>query len=67
VDRKTRKALLEELAVSVKTTSEALGTGQYAVYSGIKDGSIPHIKVGRKILIPTAPLRRMLGLEDQAA
>ena len=65
VDRKVRKSITENLAVSVKTTSEALGTGTYAVYAGIRDGSIPHIKVGRKILIPTAPLRRMLGLDGE--
>jgi excisionase family DNA binding protein len=64
VDRKIRKSLTESLAVSVKTTSEALGTGPYAVYAGIRDGSIPHIRVGRKILVPTAPLRRLLGIDN---
>jgi excisionase family DNA binding protein len=42
----------------------ALGAGEYATYQGIKKGKIPHIKVGRKILVPTAALRQMLGIED---
>lgn len=33
---------------------------------GINDGSIPVIRLGRRSLIPTAPLRRMLGIEDAA-
>jgi hypothetical protein len=49
--------------VPVKITSLALGTGEYAVYAGIKAGEIPHIKVGRKIMVPTAPLRRLLGID----
>ena len=67
VDRKIRKALTENLAVSVSTASKALGTGEYATYTGIKAGDIPSIKVGRRIMVPTAPLRKMLGIEPSKA
>ena len=63
MDRKIRRELTENLAVSISTTSLALGTGEYAVRQGIKAGGIPSIRVGNKIMVPTAPLRRMLGLE----
>jgi hypothetical protein len=65
VDRKIRKALTENLAVSVSTASKALGTGEYATYTGIKSGDIPSIKVGRRIMVPTAPLMKMLGLDSE--
>jgi hypothetical protein len=65
VDRKIRKALTENLAVSVSTASKALGTGEYATYTGIKSGDIPSIKVGRRIMVPTAALMKMLGLDSE--
>jgi hypothetical protein len=61
VDRKIKRALTDNLALP-RTVSLVLGTGEYAVYQGIRAGNIPHIKVGRKLMVPTAPLRRMLGL-----
>jgi excisionase family DNA binding protein len=63
MDRKTRKAITESLAVSVEDAAKALGVGKYSAYVAIKDGEIPSIKVGRKIKVPTAPLRRLLGIE----
>ena len=65
VDRKLRKALTDNLAVSVSVASRVLGVGEYAAYTGIKAGNIPSIRVGRRIMVPTAPLRRMLGIEPQ--
>jgi hypothetical protein len=63
VDPETRRALTESLAVPVSIASLALGAGEYATYKGIKDGGIPSIKVGRKILVPTMALRQMLGID----
>jgi hypothetical protein len=65
VNPEIRKALVESLAVPVSVASLALGTGEYAVRQGIKDGGIPSIQVGRKILVPTTALRRLLGIEDR--
>jgi excisionase family DNA binding protein len=33
-------------------------------YRAVADGTVPSIRCGRKILIPTAPFRRLLGLDD---
>jgi hypothetical protein len=35
-----------------------------AVYDAIKRGDLPSIVIGSRIFIPTAALRRMLGLDD---
>jgi hypothetical protein len=66
MDRKIRKELIDNLAVSVSITARALGTGEYACYSGIKSGDIPAIKVGNRLRVPTAWLRRKLDIEPQA-
>lgn len=66
MDRKTRKAIMENLAVSVDVTAKALDIGKFSAYVGIKNGEIPSIRVGRKIKVPTAALRKMLGIEGTA-
>jgi hypothetical protein len=35
-----------------------------SIYEAVKRGEIEHLKFGKKIVIPTAPLRRKLGIED---
>ena len=37
---------------SVAEAAEFFGTGQAAIRSGVADGSIPHVKLGRLIRIP---------------
>jgi excisionase family DNA binding protein len=64
MDIKTRRAITEDLAVSVELAARALGVGKYAAYVAIRDGDLPSIKVGRKIKVPTAALRKLLLLED---
>jgi hypothetical protein len=45
-----------------------LGFGsQKAVYAGIKRGDIPSVRVGHRLLIPTAWVRRALLLDPPAA
>lgn len=63
VDPLICEALTGSLAVPVSIVSLATGAGEYAVRRGIQSGDIPSIRVGRKIMVPTAPLRRLLGLE----
>jgi excisionase family DNA binding protein len=50
--------------VSVETAGEALGVGRNSAYSAIKSGEIPHIRIGRRIAVPTAPIRKMLGIDE---
>ncbi len=39
-------------------------TGRSATAEAVRRGDIPGIRVGRRWLIPTAELRRMLGLDE---
>jgi excisionase family DNA binding protein len=35
------------------------------MYDGIRAGEIPSIRIGRRVLVPTAAMRRHLGLDPQ--
>lgn len=43
---------------------QALGLSRSATYDAANRGDIPTIRIGRRILVPTAALRRMLQLDD---
>ena len=44
-------------------TGQILGLSRGAAYQAVERGEIPVIRVGRRLLVPTAALRRMLGLD----
>jgi excisionase family DNA binding protein len=44
--------------------AEILGLSKATVYAAAASGEIPTIRVGRRILVPTAALRRMLRLDE---
>lgn len=60
-----KKRITEELTVPVEVAGEALGLSRNSAYEGCKSGQIPSIRIGKRIAVPTAPLRRMLGIEAQ--
>ena len=57
---------LDDLAgkavVTVPETSQLLGLSERSVRRGLEAGELPCIRVGRRTLIPAAPLRALLGL-----
>lgn len=61
------KKALSGLTLTVEQAGRALGIGRNAAYAAAKRGDIPTVKIGGAIRVPTAPVRRMLGLEDGAA
>lgn len=46
------------------TTGDILGLGRSATYDAAHRGEIPTIKLGRRLVVPTAALRRMLGVDQ---
>jgi hypothetical protein len=67
MDDELKKALFGSTAVKLPVAGRALGLGRQAAYAAAKRGEIPTIRIGGAIRVPTAPLRRMLGLEQEAA
>ena len=49
------------LALTVKETALRMGISNPTAYEGVRNGSIPSIKIGRRILVPIAALERMFG------
>ena len=44
-------------------TGRILGLSRASTYAAIERGEIPVIRVGRRLLVPTASLRRLLGFD----
>jgi excisionase family DNA binding protein len=56
------------LTVSVEEAGRLLGISRGAAYRAAACGQIPTIRVGRRLLVPTARLHQLLGLtHDNAA
>jgi excisionase family DNA binding protein len=47
--------------LTVEQVAPVLGIGRSAAYEGVRSGDIPSIRIGGRILIPVAALRRLLG------
>lgn len=56
---------IEKLTVNVEEAGKILGISRPTAYERVQDGSIPSIKLGRRILVPRIALERMLN-GDQA-
>ena len=52
-------------AYSVWETAAQLGVSEDAVYAMVRSGSIPHKRVGRRIIIPRAALEQWLSDADR--
>lgn len=53
----------EQPTTRVEEAARALGISRSAAYEGVRRGEIPSIRIGHRIVIPTAALRRMLELD----
>ena len=53
------------LVLTVAETSKALRLGRTATYDAVRLGAIPHLTVGRRILVPRSALLRMLNSVEQ--
>ncbi len=45
-------------------TGHLMGLSKAATYDAVARGDIPSIRIGRRLLVPTAALRRMLALDE---
>jgi hypothetical protein len=64
-DAKIRKEIMTKLTVRLwPTTGRALGLGRNSTYEGARKGEIETVAVGRRRPVPTAWLRRKLGIEN---
>ncbi len=62
-----KQALHTKLAISVVEAGAVLGLSRNGAYAAARRGEIPTLKFGSKLVVPTIHLRRMLGLQEEAA
>ncbi len=53
----------QEPTITVPRAGRALGLGRASSYAAAESGQIPTIRVGRRLLVPTARLRQLVGLD----
>jgi excisionase family DNA binding protein len=53
---------IERPTLSVPEAGIYLGLGRDAAYRAIHTGELPSIRIGRKVLVPTAALWELLGM-----
>jgi hypothetical protein len=59
--------LLAKPTITVPEAGAILGVSRNPAYEAAGRGDFPTIKVGRSIKVPTAPLRRLLGLDGASS
>lgn len=52
---------MAELAMSVAEAARALGVSRDAVYELVRRGEMPHLRIGRRVIIPRQALERWLA------
>jgi len=53
--------------VTVETAAEILGVSAWSLYGSLRrgDGPLRPIRIGRRVVIPTQQLRRLLEIDDE--
>jgi hypothetical protein len=69
VKERSKKGLEGELPplISVAQACELLGVGRASGYRAAATGDLPTIRWNRRLYVPTARLRAMVGLEGERA
>jgi excisionase family DNA binding protein len=47
--------------ITIVEAAKRLRIGRNQAYEAVHRGEIPHIKIGKRLLVPTAALNRLLG------
>jgi excisionase family DNA binding protein len=53
----------KRLTVTVEEAAKILGIGRGLAYEAIRTGQIKSVRIGRRILVPLAPLQKMLNAD----
>ncbi|HEY5786191.1 MAG TPA: helix-turn-helix domain-containing protein [Microlunatus sp.] len=51
---------------SEPSAGRLLGIGKRQTYAAMRSGQIPSVRIGGRLVVPVAGLRRMLGMDDAA-
>lgn len=59
--------LRSKAVVSVEEAGLVLGISRNSAYLAARTGDLPTIRIGRRLLVPTHALLRMLGVDTEAS
>jgi excisionase family DNA binding protein len=54
----------ERLTLTVQEAAHILGVSRYSAYEAIRQEKLPHIHIGKRIVVPRAALMRLVGVES---
>lgn len=57
----------QQPTMGVEEVAELLGVGRSTAYEAVRRGDLPSFRLGRRIVIPTAAVRRLLALPERPA
>lgn len=57
----------DRLVLTVDEVADALRISRSLAFAGVRNGTIPHIRIGRRILIPRGALTALLRLDGAAS
>ena len=52
---------MERLTITVPEAAQLLGVSRMTAYTAVREGSIPSVRIGRRLLVPRAALERFLA------
>lgn len=52
---------MDRQTLTVEEAAKALGIGRNTAYEGVRTGTIPVVRIGRRMLVPRSALQKMLG------
>jgi len=64
--RETNHTLLNEITIPVPSAGRILGLSRNKSYEAARTGELPTLRFGKRLVVPTAMLRNMLGLPPLA-
>jgi hypothetical protein len=56
----------KEPVVNIERTAKVLGVSRGSAYEAARRGEIPTIRIGHRLVVPTAALLRMLGHDPRS-
>lgn len=51
---------MERLTVTVPEAAKLLGVSRMTAYAAVREGAIPSLRIGRRVLVPKVALDRLL-------
>ncbi|NRG40373.1 helix-turn-helix domain-containing protein [Rathayibacter sp. VKM Ac-2835] len=57
----TLQDLRSRAAISVEEAGEVIGIGRASAYAAVRNGELPSIRIGRRLVVPVPALLALLG------